>query len=66
MHLMTELLTPADIESRAKDAGLTMPEVCKRAGIAVSTFWRWKSGKTNPSIDVYQRLEAATESQKAV
>lgn len=58
---MPELLTPTEVEARAKAVGLTMPEVCKLADIAVSTFWRWKHGKTNPSIDVYQRLIDATE-----
>jgi transcriptional regulator with XRE-family HTH domain len=63
MHIfggaMDELLTPADIERLAGEAGLTLKEVCARAGIAQSTFSRWRAGKTAPSIDVYQRLLAA-------
>lgn len=62
---MPDLLTAADIEARARAAGLSMPEVCKRADIAVSTFWRWKAGKTEPGIGVYQRLVAVTEPARA-
>jgi len=56
---MHRLLTPAEIEAAAARAGLRMAEVCRRAGIAPSTFSRWKSGQTMPSIDVYERLVAA-------
>lgn len=59
---MADLLTPSQIESRAKAAGLSVADACKRAGIALSTFYRWKAGKTVPSIDVYQRLSDATAS----
>lgn len=62
---MNELLTAEQMEARARDAGLSLHEVCKRADIAVSTFWRWKRGLTKPSIGVYQRLIAATEPAKA-
>lgn len=65
LHIMTDLLTAEQIEARAKLAGLAMPDVCKLAEIAPSTFWRWKVGKTKPSIDVYQRLVAATEPSEA-
>lgn len=55
---MAELLTPQDMERLAADAGKSMAEVCRSAGVAPSTFWRWKSGKTAPNLTVYQRLLA--------
>lgn len=57
---MTDLLSPVEIEARAKAAGLTLVEVCRRAGIAPSTFSRWKAGKTEPTLDIYRRLRDAT------
>lgn len=56
---MSDLLTPHDVEAKAKVAGLSIADVCKRAGIAQSTFSRWKAGKTAPTLTIYQRIEAA-------
>ena len=53
---MQDMLTPADIEAKAVEMGLTMGEVCRRAGIAHSTFTRWKAGRTEPTLDVYRKL----------
>lgn len=53
---MTQLAV--DLEQRAKDAGISVGDLCQRAGIARSTFQRWKSGETMPQMRVYQRLEA--------
>lgn len=55
---MSKLLTPHDVEAKAKDAGLSIADVCKRAGIAQSTFSRWKAGRTSPTLTIYQRIEA--------
>ena len=56
---MDELLTPTDIERRADAAGLSIKDVCERAGIAHTTFYRWKAGKTEPTLDVYRRIRDA-------
>lgn len=56
---MSELLSPNDVERLATAAGLTLKEVCSRAGIAQSTFSRWKAGKTEPTLDVYRRIRDA-------
>lgn len=53
---MSILLTPANIEAKAAAAGRTMAEVCRQAGIAPSTFTRWKRGETEPTLGVYRRL----------
>ena len=39
----------ADLEARAKAAGLTMGEACKRAALHPTTFSRWKLSLRNPS-----------------
>lgn len=56
---MTKLLTPADIEEMAKAAGKTIKQVCKEADVAQSTFFRWKTDRSHPRLDIYERLCAA-------
>jgi hypothetical protein len=53
---MRVILTPAEIETAAKAHGLSMISVCKAAGIAYSTFTRWKGGATEPTLGVYRRI----------
>jgi predicted transcriptional regulator len=63
---MSELLTPEEIERRASVAGLSMADVCRSAGIARSTFSRWKAGETEPTLSVYRRLcEAVSPAESA-
>lgn len=38
----------ADLEARAKAAGLAIFEVCKLAGVHPTTFSRWKLSEKNP------------------
>lgn len=42
----------------ANDRGITIAEVCRRAGIAHTTFGRWRRGETEPTLDVYRRIRA--------
>jgi len=56
LAVMDELLSAADVERLAGEAGLSIKDVCARAGIAHTTFYRWKSGKTEPTLDVYRRI----------
>ncbi|HQT65818.1 MAG TPA: transposase [Acidocella sp.] len=56
---MSDILSPTEIEKLAAKNGRTMPEVCRLAGVAPSTFSRWRAKKTSPSIDVYQRIRDA-------
>lgn len=53
---MNELLSPAEIERMAAEVGLTVAKLCERAGIAHSTFTRWRKGDTEPTLEVYRRL----------
>lgn len=56
---MVDLLSPSDIESLAAKAGKSIAQVCREAGVAQSTFSRWKAGRTEPTLDVYRRLLGA-------
>jgi predicted transcriptional regulator len=58
---MAHVVSPDEIEAKAKAAGLSIAEVCRRARVAQSTFSRWKVGKTKPTLGVYQRLCEAVE-----
>lgn len=42
------LPTYQSIADRAASAGVELKELCAEAGIAASTLWRWKAGKTDP------------------
>lgn len=38
----------ADIESRARAAGVNIAELCREAGVHPTTFSRWKLSEGNP------------------
>lgn len=63
---MNDLLTPVDIEKLAAENGRSIPEVCRNAAVAASTFSRWKAGKTTPSIEVYRRIRDAAAQPRLV
>ncbi len=44
------------IEARATQAGLSVTELCQKAGVARSTFTRWKAGTTSPTQRILKRL----------
>jgi hypothetical protein len=53
----------ADLERRARSAGLTMGEACSRAKLHPTTFSRWKLSERNPdpvnaNLGSLRRLEA--------
>jgi hypothetical protein len=51
------LVDPDEIARRAKNAGLTATELCRRAGVPRNTFVRWKSRLTKGiNINAYDRL----------
>jgi len=56
---MNMLLSATDVEQLARNRGLTTRELCRMVGIAPSTFTRWKSGETEPTLGVYRRIVQA-------
>ena len=52
-----------NVLDRAKQSGLTDTQICRRAGIAASTFVRIKSGKHSPTISTMDKIEAAIEAE---
>ena len=45
-----------DLEAQAHEAGKSISEVCRQAGVARSTFTRWKSGDNTPNIRTIQKI----------
>ncbi len=39
-----------DMESRRTTAGLTIQEICRRSGIAETTYHRWRKSQVEPSL----------------
>lgn len=62
-HTSSTLLSPFEIEARARANGMSKKQLCAKAGIAESTLTRWKNGATTPGIEVYQRLRDASQPQ---
>ena len=62
---MDTIWTPADVERQAAEAGISLKELCARAEISHTTFYRWRSGATSPSIDVYTRIIKALRAVQA-
>jgi predicted transcriptional regulator len=50
-----------EIECRAKNSGISIEDLCKAAGVAPSTFYRWKSGDTSPTLITVERIFNAAE-----
>ncbi len=51
----------AEIEGRLSEAGSTASAVCREAGVARSTWQRWKCGAVSPNIATWQMVEDAVE-----
>jgi transcriptional regulator with XRE-family HTH domain len=54
-------MTLKQIETTASKAGITMRELCQRAGIAHTTYWRWASGKSEPKQSKLAKLVHAAK-----
>lgn len=66
MLTMNQESVIADIEWRARKAGVSIREVCSRAGVHNTTFSRWKKSERNPdpmgaSLLAIGRLYSALE-----
>jgi transcriptional regulator with XRE-family HTH domain len=57
----TPLKLVIDLEAAAKLRGLSINRLCREAGIARSTFTRWKSGKTEPQYRILRKMKLALD-----
>lgn len=56
MCAMADLLSADEIERMARERGMTIPDLCRAAGIAHTTFYRWRTGTHELTLGVYRRL----------
>lgn len=48
----------SDLEQLCLIEGIALKQVLHRAGVAYSTWWRWKVGKNEPLQGTLRRLNA--------
>lgn len=48
-----------DLEAQARAKGLSISDVCQEAGVARSTFTRWKAGSHEPNMRTFQKISEA-------
>jgi hypothetical protein len=56
------MLQPKDIpnmEASLADKGFSVADLCRRAKIAETTWWRWKQGNFNPSWRAWFDVQTA-------
>jgi transcriptional regulator with XRE-family HTH domain len=51
----------SDIKTKVSAAGLSMREVCEEAGVSSGTPTHWKSGRTAPNQNTYNRMIKAVD-----
>lgn len=49
-------MTATDFEAAARDAGLSIAELCRRANVPQSSFHRWKAGGSGITLGTYSDL----------
>lgn len=50
-----------EIQERAQAASLDMARVLADAGVAASTWYRWREGKVGPNLSTLRRVQGALE-----
>lgn len=54
----------ADIEDRCAKINLPVSNVLEDAGVDWSTWWRWKQGKSSPTLGTLSRVTSALEKRE--
>lgn len=47
-----------EVEALAAAAGVAMPIVLSQAGVALTTYWRWKNARVDPQTKTIRKLKA--------
>ena len=50
-----------DIEHRAQAADIQMAPVLRDAGVAATTWWRWRNGAVEPKLGTLRRVREALD-----
>ena len=54
-----------EIESRARNARITINELCTKAEITRPSFHRWKRGAGDPTVPSMRKVEAVLDKAEA-
>lgn len=54
-----------EIQRRAEAASLDMAPVLADAGVAASTWYRWRTGKVGPNLSTLRRVQDALDRKLA-
>jgi predicted transcriptional regulator len=57
--------SPDELKAAAKEAGLTITSLCRRADVDYQVFYRWSRGKGSINTGTLQKLLDALEREKA-
>lgn len=49
------------VQEMARKAGISIAELCRRAGVSRGTLTRWEKGQTSPTFRIWEKLEGATD-----
>ena len=49
------------VNELARNAGISVAELCRRADVSRGTVSRWASGETQPSMRVWIKIEEAAK-----
>lgn len=58
-------MSPSEMEKQAREAGLTLKELLVRASISHTTFYRWRTGRTQPQMRLYRRISEVLREARA-
>lgn len=49
------------LEQTMASAGLALADVLSRSGVSITTWWRWKTGATEPRLATIRRIRNAVQ-----
>jgi len=56
---MNKIYSPQELVDIGAAKGMTTGDICRKAGVSDSIFWRWRRGETEPNLASYRALVAA-------
>lgn len=60
---MIKIPRPKDLEKLAVEAGISLPNACRRAGFTANLIDRWRSGVNEPSIESIRSIVSVLQKQ---
>lgn len=52
------------VKDMARKSGISIAELCRRAGVSRGTLTRWEKGETTPTFRVWDKLENAAKTKR--